>query len=85
MKKLGKNINGQLKFCSNAEKKGIVVANPSEDILKLVFGYKDIIIPDETPIINEDTEYLELKVISETEEEINCEYVIKQIEEVVEE
>lgn len=79
MQTLGKVLNESIILCTDNERKKIVITNPSEDILKYVLGYKNIIIPDEEPEYNSDTQYVELSVASETDDTIICEYIIKDI------
>ena len=79
MIKLGRSLDGKITFCPEAERKRIIIVNPSEDILKYTLGYKDIIIPDEKPEYDLDTQYLELSIVSETNDTIICEYLIKNI------
>lgn len=54
---IGKIINGNLIQPSSTERKKIVVTNPSDDILKYVMKYKDVVI-DEKPEYNPETQYL---------------------------
>lgn len=81
MIKLGKNIDGQINFCPKTFKEKIIIANPTDEILKYLFGYKDVIVPDELPEHNADTEYVVLKIVKEDANTITCEYEILPIEE----
>ena len=54
---LGKIIDGALVTPSENEKKKIVISNPTDEQLKLIMGYKDLVIDDEPEISEE--QYLE--------------------------
>lgn len=45
---LGKMINGVLVTPSVSEMKKVVITNPTEELLKFIMGYKDLVI-DEKP------------------------------------
>lgn len=74
---LGKLINGVLITPSENERKKIVIANPTDDILKVAMGYKDLFY-DEEPEYDVETQYLE-QSIEETDEAININYIVKDI------
>ena len=74
---LGKLINGVLITPSENERKKIVIANPADDILKYLMGYKDLIYNAE-PEYDVETQYLE-QSIEETGEAIHINYIVKDI------
>lgn len=43
---IGKIINGQLYYPTEDEQQKIIVSNPTEDILKYVMGFKEIVTED---------------------------------------
>ena len=43
---IGKIINGQLYYPTEEEQQKIIVSNPTEDILKYVMGFKEIVTGD---------------------------------------
>lgn len=73
---LGKIINGVLVTPSANELKKVVVTNPTEEQLKFIMGYKDLIVED-APEVNEE-QYLE-PIYEETESEILQHWEIKTI------
>ena len=75
---LGKLINGRLVQPTENERKKIVVTNPTDKLLKLIMGYKDLAISPE-PEYNTETQYLS-PVYEETETEILQNWEIKDIE-----
>ena len=64
---LGKLANGTLVTPSKDELKKIIIANPTEEHLKFVMGYKDIIVDDEPELA--ENQYL-VAVFEETDEAI---------------
>ena len=74
---LGKLINGVLFTPSKNERKKIVIANPTDDILKYVMGYKDLFY-DEEPEYNPETQYLEMG-LEETTDAVKVHWVIKEV------
>lgn len=43
---IGKIINGQLYYPTEEEQQKIIVSNPTEDILKYIMGFKEIVTND---------------------------------------
>ena len=76
---IGKIVNGKLTKPSEYEKKKLIITNPSDDILKFVLGYKDLIV-DEEPEYDVETQYLET-VFEETDTQIIEHWEIKDFEE----
>lgn len=74
---LGKLINGVLMTPSENEKRKIVIANPSDELLKLAMGYKELVY-DAQPEYNEEIEYIE-QYYEETDEAVYVHYVVKEI------
>ena len=72
---LGKIVNGALLIPSKDEFKKIVIVNPTEEQLKFVMGYKDLIV-DEQPEITEN-QYI-VPVFEETDEVIYQHYVVEE-------
>ena len=75
---LGKLVNGRLIQPSANERKKIVITNPSDELLKFVMGYKDLVIAPE-PEYDAETQYLS-PVYEETETEILQNWEVKEIE-----
>lgn len=73
---LGKIIDGVLVTPSENERKKIVISNPTDEQLKLIMGYKDLVI-NEQPEISEE-QYLE-PVYEETDNCIIKHWEIKDI------
>ncbi len=73
---LGKIIDGALVTPSANELKKIVICNPTEEQLKLIMGYKELIV-DEEPMISEE-QYL-IRVYEETDDTIIQHWEIKDI------
>lgn len=76
---LGKLVNGNLIQPSANERKKIVITNPTDKLLKLVMGYKDLSVTPE-PEYDMETQYLS-PVYEETETEIIRNWEVKDIEE----
>ena len=76
---LGKLVNGRLIQPSANERKKIVITNPTDKLLKLVMGYKDLSVTPE-PEYDMETQYLS-PVYEETETEIIRNWEVKDIEE----
>lgn len=76
---IGKLINGKLITPSEHEKKKLIITNPSDDILKFVLDYKDLIV-DEEPEYDVETQYLEM-VFEETHTQVLQHWEIKNFEE----
>jgi hypothetical protein len=74
---LGKIINGVLMTPLENEKKKIVITNPSDELLKLAMGYKDLFY-DEQPEYDTETQYIEQND-EETDEAIYVHYTVKDI------
>ena len=74
---IGKIIEGVLITPTENEKKKIIITNPSDEILKLTMGYKDLFY-DEKPECDAETQYLE-ENIEETDEGIYIHYIVKDI------
>lgn len=74
---LGKIIDGVLITPSENEKKKIIISNPTNEQLKLIMGYKDLIIDDEPEV--DEGQYLE-PVYKETETTIFKHWEIKDVE-----
>lgn len=79
---LGKLVNGNLIQPSANERKKIVITNPTDDILKYVMGYKDLVITPE-PEYDMETQYLS-PVYEETDTEIIQNWEVKDIEMITE-
>ncbi len=76
---LGKLVNGRFVQPSDNERKKIVITNPTDKLLKLVMGYKDLTV-DVEPEYDVETQYLS-PVYEETETEIIQHWEVKDIEE----
>lgn len=74
---IGKIVNDKLTKPSEYEKKKLVITNPSDDILKFVLGYKDLIV-DEEPEYDIQKQYLET-VFEETENKIIQSWRVKEM------
>ena len=74
---LGKLVDGALVTPSEYEKKKLVITNPSDDVLKYVLKYKDLVI-DEEPEYDDMTQYLEI-FFEETDTKIIQKWNIKNI------
>lgn len=80
---LGKLVDGVLITPSEYERKKIIITNPSDESLKFNMGYKELII-DEEPEYDAKTQYIEPEY-EETDVSVIQHWVIKDIEEVMEE
>ena len=76
---LGKWVNGRLVQPSTNEKKKIVITNPTDDILKYIMGYKDMLIAPE-PEYNAETQYIVMVLEKETDTEIHLNWEVREIE-----
>lgn len=76
---LGKLINGRLIQPTENERRKIVITNPTDKLLKLVMGYKDLTVSPE-PEYDMETQYLS-PIYEETETEIIQNWEVKDIEE----
>ena len=65
---LGKLVNGNLIQPTENERRKIVIANPTDEQLKFIMGYKDLVISLE-PEYDMETQYL-TPIYEETETEI---------------
>ena len=74
---LGKLVNGRLIQPSTNERKKIVITNPTDKLLKLVMGYKDLSVTPE-PEYDMETQYLS-PIYEETETEIVQSWEVKDI------
>ena len=63
---LGKMINGVLVTPSASELKKVVITNPTEELLKFIMGYKDLVI-DEKPEVTEGQTIVPIYEETETE------------------
>lgn len=79
MSDLGKIINNELVLCKEAERKVVTVSNPTDNMLKCIFGYKDIIY-SETPEYDETIQRLK-EVYTENNDTIQVEYIVEDISE----
>ena len=75
--RIGKNIDGVLITPSANELKKAIIVNPSEEVLKVAFKYKDLIF-DEEPEYNTENQYLE-QDIEETDTAITVHWIVKDI------
>lgn len=76
---LGKWVNDQLITPSLNERQKIVIANPTDDVLKTIMGYKDVI-EAEKPDYDEATQYLQMVKMAETDTTISVGWEVKEIE-----
>lgn len=75
---IGKILNGALIEPSANEREKIVIANPTDEILKAVMGYRDVITESE-PEYDIETQYLSL-VYEETDGKIKASWEVKEME-----
>ena len=75
---LGKIINGKLVTPTAANYKKVVITNPTDDDLKYVFGFKDLI-EEEKPEYDTETTYLN-PVYTETDTEIHVSWEVKEFD-----
>ena len=80
---IGKLINNEVVKPSTEELTKIIIANPTEEILKVAMGYKEIIV-GEVPKYNEETQYL-MKIYEENKDNITIIYEIHNKEEIIQE
>lgn len=80
---IGKLINNEVVKPSAEELTKIIIANPTEEILKVAMGYKEIIV-GEVPKYNEETQYL-MKIYEENKDNITIIYEIHNKEEIIQE
>jgi hypothetical protein len=76
---LGKLVNGRLIQPSANERKKIVITNPTDKLLKLVMGYKDLSVSPE-PEYDMETQYIVMVRKNETETELFLDWAVKDIE-----
>lgn len=76
---LGKIIDGRLITPTENEKRKLIIANPTDEQLKFVMGYKDVVV-DDKPNYDEATQYLS-PLYTETDDVITVHWDIKGIEE----
>lgn len=75
---IGKIINGTLIRPSFNERQKLIITNPTDDMLKYIMKYKDVII-DEEPEYNVETQYL-VETYEETDNLIQVHWEVKNIE-----
>ena len=75
---IGKIINGTLIKPSSSEFRKLIITNPTEDMLKYIMNYKDLVI-DEEPEYNVETQYL-VETYEETDNLIQVHWEVKNIE-----
>lgn len=75
---LGKIINGKLVTPTAANYKKVVITNPTDEDLKYVFGFKDLI-EDEKPEYDTETTYLN-PVYTETDTEIHVSWEVNEFD-----
>lgn len=73
---LGKIINGMLVEPTENERRKIVIANPTDEILKSIVGYKEVRFGEE-PEYNPETQAL-VPIYAESENEIEVSYEITE-------
>jgi hypothetical protein len=76
---LGKLVNGNLIQPSANERKKIIITNPTDKLLKLIMGYKELVTSPE-PEYDMESQYLS-PIYEETETEILQTWEVKDIEE----
>lgn len=80
---IAKLIDGTLVEPNSFEKRKVVITNPNDDILKVAFGYKDVVF-DEKPTFDETKQHLEEKY-NELDNKIQVIYEIVENDSIVEE
>lgn len=80
---IAKLIDGTLVEPNSFEKRKVVITNPNDDILKVAFGYKDVVF-DEKPTFDETKQHLEEKY-NELDNNIQVIYEIVENDSIVEE
>lgn len=74
---IGKIIGGQLAEPSRNEREKIVIANPTDEMLKLIMGYKDVQM-SEKPEYDPETQYLK-QICTEDENGISVSWEVSEI------
>lgn len=74
---IGKIIGGQLAEPSRNEREKIVIANPTDEMLKFIMGYKDVQM-SEKPEYDPETQYLK-QICTEDESSISVSWEISEI------
>ena len=80
---IAKLIDGTLVEPDYFEKRKVVITNPNNDILKVAFGYKDVVF-DEKPTFDETKQHLEERY-NELDNKIQVIYEIIENDIIVEE
>lgn len=80
---IAKLIDGTLVEPDYFEKRKVVITNPNNDILKVAFGYKDVVF-DEKPTFDETKQHLEERY-NELDNKIQVIYEIIENDSIVEE
>ena len=80
---IAKLIDGTLVEPNYFEKRKVVITNPNNDILKVAFGYKDVVF-DEKPTFDETKQHLEERY-NELDNKIQVIYEIIENDIIVEE
>lgn len=80
---IAKLVDGTLVEPNSFEKRKVVITNPNDDILKVAFGYKDVVF-DEKPTFDETKQHLEEKY-NELDNKIQVIYEIVENDSIVEE
>lgn len=80
---IAKLIDGTLVEPDYFEKRKVVITNPNDDILKVAFGYKDVVF-DEKPTFDETKQHLEERY-NELDNKIQVIYEIVENDSIVEE
>ena len=80
---IAKLIDGTLVEPDYFEKRKVVITNPNNDILKVAFGYKDVVF-DEKPTFDETKQHLEERY-NELDNKIQVIYEIVENDSIVEE
>ena len=80
---IAKLIDGMLVEPDYFEKRKVVITNPNNDILKVAFGYKDVVF-DEKPTFDETKQHLEERY-NELDNKIQVIYEIVENDIIVEE
>ena len=80
---IAKLIDGTLVEPDYFEKRKVVITNPNNDILKVAFGYKDVVF-DEKPTFDETKQHLEERY-NELDNKIQVIYEIVENDIIVEE
>lgn len=80
---IAKLVDGTLVEPNSFEKRKVVITNPNDDILKVAFGYKDVVV-DEKPTFDETKQHLEERY-NELDNKIQVIYEIVENDSIVEE